>query len=237
VALVLGGGGGIGSAICRRLASRFELAFTFATHDDRAGRLAAELSVGDRVARAIACDATDESQVVGAFEAAEELGSLEAVVHCVGGWDYPRLADLTADQIRSSLDLNLGSGLLALRECARRIADGGRVVLLSSAAAHVAPARQAPYAAAKAGLEVAARVAAKELGPRGVTVNVVRPGATDTDTLREGTSDRAIEAMAGANAMGRLGQPDDIAGVVALLVSPDAGWVTGAVVDATGGLY
>jgi 3-oxoacyl-[acyl-carrier protein] reductase len=126
--------------------------------------------------------------------------------------------------------------LLALRESARRVVDGGRVVLLSSAAAQLAPARQSTYAAAKAGLEAAARVAAKEVAARGITVNVVRPGATDTEALRRGTSPKAIEAMSGANAMRRLGTPDDIAGAVLMLCAADSGWVTGAVIDATGGL-
>ena len=109
--------------------------------------------------------------------------------------------------------------------------------MLSSAPADVAPAKQSKYAATRAGLEAAARVAAKELASRGITVNVVRPGATDTETLRAGTSDRAIEAMATSNAMRRLGTPDDIAGAVMMLVSPDAAWVTGAIIDATGGLH
>jgi len=161
---------------------------------------------------------------------------VHTVIFCAGGWSYPRLTDLTADGIRTEIDLNLVSALLVLREAARRVTDGGRVVLLSSAAAVVAPARQSVYAAAKAGLEAATRVAAKELAPRGITVNAVRPGATDTPTLRARTSERAIEAMARANAMQRLGTPDDVAGVVAMFLTPDAAWLTGTVLDATGGL-
>lgn len=234
-AIVLGGCGGIGAAITERLAPRCRTLATFNSHEGRAQALRGRLALRGDV-EVMRCDATDERQLLAAFDAAETHGPLGIVVHCVGGWDYPKLVDLTSGQIDESLALNLKSGLLVLREAARRIKDGGRVVLLSSAAAAIAPARQATYAAAKAGLEVAARVAAKELAPRSVTVNIVRPGATDTDTLRAGTSERAIDAMAVANAMRRLGRPDDIAGVVESLIFSDVGWLTGCVIDATGGL-
>src|ERR1035437_4295318 len=235
-ALVLGGGGGIGAAVSRRLA--MDHAVTVGCwHDvDRARRLTEELTALGQTAQLVQADATTEEGVVETFDAANRHGDLRVVVHCVGGWGYPRITDLTQQSIDDSLALNLRSALLALRESARRVVDGGRVVLLSSAAAQLAPARQSTYAAAKAGLEAAARVTAKEVAARGITVNVVRPGATDTDTLRRGTSPKAIEAMSGANAMRRLGTPDDIAGAVLMLCAADSGWVTGAVIDATGGL-
>jgi 3-oxoacyl-[acyl-carrier protein] reductase len=235
-ALVLGGGGGIGAAVSRRLADDHAVAIGYLHHADRAKALADDLASQGRTVELVQSDATTEEGVVAAFDAAERLGELRVVVHCVGGWDYPRITELTERSIDASLRLNLRSALLALREAARRVADGGRVVLLSSAAAAVAPPRQSTYAAAKAGLEAAARVAAKEVASRGVTVNVIRPGATDTATLRGGTSPKAIEAMAGSNAMRRLGTPDDIAGAVLMLCGPNSGWVTGTVIDATGGL-
>lgn len=237
-ALVIGGCGGIGAAVTRRLVRAHPVVATYRRHAARAAGLVADVgTTGPHRLVTQQCDATDEDSVSAAFSAAEELGVIHAVVFCAGGWSYPRISDLTAAAVRAEVELNLVSGLLVLAESARRVADGGRVVLLSSAAVAVAPPRQAVYAAAKAGLEVAARVAAKELGSRRVAVNVVRPGATDTETLRACTSDRAIAAMATANAMGRLATTDDIADAVQLLLEQGAAWVTGTTIDATGGLY
>lgn len=236
VALVLGGGGGIGAAVVRRLAADHTVVIHHHTHTERAQALADEVTSAGGQAAIVSADLTTEEGAVAAFDAAEQQGELAVVVYCVGRWDFPKLTDLTVEEIDWSLGLNLRSGLLALRESARRVRDGGRVVVVSSMAATVATPRHATYSAAKAGLEAAARSAAKELGRRGVTVNVVRPGATDTDTLRETTSEKAVEAMSGQNAMRRLATPDDIAGAVAMLVAPTSGWVTGAIVEATGGL-
>lgn len=235
-ALVLGGAGGIGAAVSRRLARESAVAIGCLHGRDRAEALREEIQVAGGVAGVVAADVSTEEGVVRAFDTAEGMGELRIVVNCVGGWTYPKVTDLSVAEIEAAIRLNLVSALLVLRESARRVADNGRVVMLSSAAAELAPARQSVYAAAKAGVEAATRVAAKELAVRGVLVNVVRPGATDTETLRRGTSPRAIEAMANSNAMRRLGTPEDIAGAVCLLTSADAGWITGTVLDATGGL-
>jgi 3-oxoacyl-[acyl-carrier protein] reductase len=236
-AVIFGGGGGIGAAISQELAGSHALVVGYHQNEARARSVADTIDANGGKAVTCGTDATTAEGVDTALRAAEALGPLRTVVHCVGAWHYTRVSDLDAEMIDRDYRTNLRSALLTLSAAARRVTDHGRVVLLSSAAAHLAPVRQASYVAMKAGVEGAARVTAKEVGRRSITVNVVRPGATDTDTLHATTDEKAIDAMANANAFRRLGTPHDVARVVAWLASVDAQWVTGATVDATGGLY
>lgn len=236
-AVVVGGGGGIGAAISERLAATHAVAVGYLSHGARAESVAARINDSGGTAVAVGSDVSTDHGVDAIFTAAEQLAPIRTVVHCAGAWDYTKVDGLTAEIVERDFHTNLGSALLTLAAAAERMTDSGRVVMLSSAAAYLAPARQASYVAMKAGVEAAARVAAKELGRRGITVNVVRPGATDTDRLHISTAGRAIEAMATANTARRLGTPDDIAKVVAWLATDDSAWVTASVIDANGGLF
>lgn len=237
MALVVGGGGGIGSAVARALSlDGYEVVVTYSTRASRAAGLIEDLRAAGRRASFVRLDATLSDQVENLFLRVSGEAQLAAVVHCAGSWTFTRLAELTDKEIDDVLALNLTSALYVLRSASRHLADGGSVVTVSSAAADVAPPRQASYVAAKAGLEAASRVAAKELGGRGIRVNVVRPGATDTELLRSTTSERAIEAMSTSNTLKRLGTPEDVADVVSFLCSDKARFVTGSVVDVAGGL-
>lgn len=230
--LVLGGSSGIGRSVVRRLAAEGRpVVFTFHTGAERADWLCADL--GSRV-RAVRCDVRRPEALAATFD---EVGDdLAGVVHCAGAWTYTRLRDLTVEELDDAGALNARSVALTLQESGRQMPDGGSVVVVSSVAAEMAPARQTSYVMAKAAAEAAVRVAAKELGRQGIRVTAVRPGATDTPQLRATTGEEAIEAMAKAPALRRLGQAEDIASVIAFLLSPEARWVTGTVIEATGGL-
>jgi 3-oxoacyl-[acyl-carrier protein] reductase len=123
-----------------------------------------------------------------------------------------------------------------LREGARRIADGGRIVSMSTSVVGTSLPTYGVYAATKAAVEAMSRILAKELGPRRITVNVVAPGPIATDLFLEGKDQAVIARITGTIPLGRLGQPDDIAGTVSFLVGPDGGWVNGQVVRANGGM-
>jgi 3-oxoacyl-[acyl-carrier protein] reductase len=236
-AVVLGGGGGIGAAVCEALAHTHAVVVGYHRNHERARSVVDQITAGGGTAAPCGADATTATGVDAAVTAAEGLGPLRTVVHCVGAWDYTRVGDLDEDIIDRDYRVNLRSALLALSAAAHRVADHGRIIMLSSAAAYLAPARQASYVAMKAGIEGATRVTAKELGRRSITVNIVRPGATDTDTLHATTDESAIDAMSKANALRRLAAPQDIARAVSWLASAESGWITGATIDATGGLW
>jgi 3-oxoacyl-[acyl-carrier protein] reductase len=141
------------------------------------------------------------------------------------------LADTPDDDYETAFAVNVRGAFLVLREAARRIRDGGRVISVSSIATAVSPAQFGIYVATKGAVEQLTRSLAKELAPRGVTVNIVSPGATDTDMLLDGPR----EEVPRTHPRGRVGRPAEIADAIALLAGERARWITGENVVASGG--
>lgn len=237
-ALVTGGSRGIGRAIVERLArDGAVVTFSFVRDADAAQAVAATVEDQGGAARAVQCDLADGVAIAALFKAAETFGSgLDIVVNNAGVAQTGLIAETTDEEYDEVMDVNTRGTFRALREAALRLSDGGRIVNISTLNTAVRGAGLALYAASKAAVEQFTVVAAHELGPRGITVNAVSPGAVDTDLLRAVNNAEALARIPAMTPLRRLGEPADVADVVAFLVSPDGRWLTGQNLRATGGV-
>ncbi len=238
VALVTGGAIGIGRAIALRLAAE-GATVAIGHHERPADTVVAEIGAQGGHASAIRVDVTDRASVDAALTAVvERHGRLDIVVNNAGGLvARVRIDEMPDAHWQRVIDLNLTSAMFVTRAAAPHLPAGGRIVNISSQAAQNGggPGASA-YAAAKAGLIGFTRASAKELGPRGITVNAIAPGYID-DTPFHATfsTPEAQRSMVAATVVARPGLPADVAAVVAYLASPESGFVTGTVTDVNGG--
>ncbi|GGN52665.1 3-oxoacyl-ACP reductase [Actinoplanes lobatus] len=229
-ALVTGGSRGIGRAVARRLAADgARVVFTYRSSKDAADALAGEIG-----AVAVPCDQADPNTLPAVFEPLQD--GLDILVNNAAITLSRPIADLTPEDFDRVLTINTKFPLLAIRAAIPLLPDGGRIINLSTLNTAVPAPGLALYCASKAALEQITAVAARELGPRAITVNTVSPGATDTDMLQATNTPESLARTAALTALQRLGQPTDIAAVVAFLAGPDAAWLTGQNLRATGGL-
>lgn len=230
-ALVTGGSRGIGRAIVTRLArDGARVVFTYKKNEQAAQEVVRDVP-GTRAVRA------DQEQPDALARAFAPVGEgLDILVNNAAVNPRMPLAELTAAEFDRVMTANARFGALAMREAAALMPDGGRIVNISTLNTVVPAPGHALYCASKAVLEQFTQVAARELGPRGITVNTVSPGATETDLLHATNPPEALTRTAAMTALQRLGDPADIASVVAFLTGPDAAWITGQNLRATGGL-
>jgi 3-oxoacyl-[acyl-carrier protein] reductase len=171
------------------------------------------------------------------FDAAEAaFGGVDVLVNNAGIMKLAKIADSDDALFDQQIAVNLKGTFNALREAAKRLRDGGRVVNFSTSVVGTKLETYSIYAATKAAVETMTAILSKELRGRNITVNAVAPGPVTTELFLNGKSPELVERMAKMNPMERLGTPDDIASVVAFLVGPDGGWVNGQVLRANGGL-
>ncbi|RUU42543.1 SDR family oxidoreductase, partial [Mesorhizobium sp. M6A.T.Ce.TU.002.03.1.1] len=163
------------------------------------------------------------------------FGGLDVLVNNAGIMKLAPLAGMDDADFDRQIAVNLGGVFRGMREGARRLRDGGRIISFSSSVVGLYQPSYGVYAATKAGVEAMTHVLAKELGTRGITVNVVAPGPVATELFLDGKSEALVETITKMIPLGRLGQPADIAGVVSFLAGPDGGWVNGQVLRANGG--
>lgn len=238
VAIVTGASKGIGAAIARRLAADgIAVLVNYASNRQAAEDLVATIESAGGTAIAAQADIAATTGIASLFDKAEAaFGGVDILVNNAGVMALSPIAEVDDAAFEAQLAINLGGAFRGMREAARRLRDDGRVINLSSSVVGLYQPGYGVYAASKAAVEAMTHVLAKELGGRRITVNAVAPGPVATALFTEGKSDEQIRAIAGMNPMRRLGQPDDIAAVVALLAGADAGWINGQVIRANGGV-
>lgn len=225
--LVMGGSRGIGAAIVRRLANDGGMVtFTFAGSQGAADALAAETG-----ATAIQADSGSRDAV---FAAIQAVSPIDILVISAGVFVYADIREGDPDVIDRMIDLNVRAPYHAASEAAKTMPDGGRIIIIGSVNADAVPVTGASgYAMTKAAMQGLARGMARDLGPNGITVNVVQPGPVATDMNPE-HGDFA-DALRSTMAIKRYARPEEIAGMVAYLAGPEAGIITGAMHTIDGG--
>jgi 3-oxoacyl-[acyl-carrier protein] reductase len=238
VALVTGASRGIGRAIALRLArDGAAVVVNYAGRREAAEAVAGEIAQGDGRATAVQADVSKVPDVGRLFDATfNAFGRLDVLVNNAGVILYKLLADTTEEEFDRLMAVNVKGTYFCCQQAAKRLADGGRVVNVSTSITALMQPTYSAYAASKGAVEQITRVLAKELGHRQITVNCVAPGPTDTELFGEGKTEEQKQAFGRMAALGRLGRPDDIADAVAMLCGPDAGWVSGQTIRVNGGL-
>lgn len=238
VALVTGASRGIGAAISERLAQDgFTVIVTYSRSAAAAQALAAKIEAAGGTARSVQADVADAAAVARLFDTAEAaFGGVDVLVNSAGIMKLSPLADTDDGLVDSLIDVNLKGTVHTLREAAKRLRNGGRIVNLSTSVVGLKLETYGIYAATKAAVETLTGILSKELRGRNITVNAVAPGPTATALFLDGKSPELIERMAKMNPLERLGTPEDIAAAVSFLVGPDGGWINGQVLRANGGM-
>lgn len=239
VAIVTGGSRGIGAAIARRLAGDgFDVALSYRSGAEQAAAVAEECRALGARTLAVRADAGSSAECA-AFVAATvaEFGRVDVLVNNAGITRDGLAMRMTDDQFDQVLSVNLKGAFVMSRQVLPLMmkARSGRIVNISSVSGVLGNPGQANYAAAKAGMIGLTMSLAKEVGSRGITVNAVAPGFIDTD-MTVGLNEKMREAALSRIALGRFGRPEDIAGAVSFLASPDAAYLTGQTLVVSGGL-
>jgi len=230
-AVVTGGSRGIGRAIVERLArDGATVIFGYRSRDDDAK--AVEEAVPS--AHGFRADLAEPGAISTLLARADNLDIL--VNNAAAAFTPTPIAEVTEEEYDRIFAVNAKATFQAIQYAARHMRDNGRIITISTLNTKMAPLGGSLYVGSKGAVEQFGAVAARELGARGITVNVVSPGATDTELLRSTNTAEALAGAARMSPLGRLGAPADIADVVAFLAGPDGRWMTGQNLHATGGI-
>jgi 3-oxoacyl-[acyl-carrier protein] reductase len=235
IALVTGGSRGIGAAIVRRLSrDGATVAFTYASSPDRARALEAEVEAAGGRALAIQADSADPAAVERSVAAAlEAFGRIDILVNNAGILVHKPLDETTLEDFERIMAVNVRAQFVAIQAVQKQMGEGGRIVNIGSIVAdRASSAGVALYGMSKAAVAAMTRGLARDLGPRGITVNTVQPGPTETEIVGDEGVRAALRSL---SPVGRMGRDSEIAGLVAWLAGPESSYVNGAALTIDGG--
>ena len=237
-AIVTGASRGIGAAVAQRLArDGFAVAVNYAGDTASAEALVKQIETAGGKAIAVKADVADAAAVRALFDTAEKMfGGIDVLVNNAGIMQLAKIADTDDAQFDRQIAINLKGTFNGLREAARRMRNGGRIINFSTSVVGTKLESYGIYTATKAAVESLTAILSKEMRGRSITVNAVAPGPTATDLFLTGKSPELVERMAKMPPLERIATPEEIAGVVSFLAGPDGGWVNGQVLRANGGL-
>jgi 3-oxoacyl-[acyl-carrier protein] reductase len=236
-AIVTGASGGIGRAVARRLAKDgFAIVVSYAGGASKAEETVSEIEALGGRAVAVQGDVANQADVERLFKTAiDTYGPVEVVVNCAGIMPLRPIAGSDTEVFDKVIATNLRGTFLVLAQAAQHVVSGGRIIAFSTSVIAKAFPTYGPYIASKAGVEGLVHVLANELRGRNITVNAVAPGPVGTELFLAGKTEQQIDQLRKLPPLERLGQPEDIAGVVSFLAGPDGAWVNAQVLRANGG--
>jgi 3-oxoacyl-[acyl-carrier protein] reductase len=238
VAIVTGASRGIGSAVAERLArDGFSVIVNYSGSVEAADALVRKIEAGGGRALAVKADVSDARAVREMFETTvSKFGGVDILVNNAGIMALSNIADTDEASFDKLIAINLKGTFNTLREGAKRLRSGGRIINFSSSVVGLLQPTYAVYAGTKAAVEAMTSVLAKELRGRNITVNAIAPGPTGTDLFLKGKPQAVVDHLAKLAPLERLGEPDDIARAVSFLAGPDGAWINGQVLRANGGI-
>jgi 3-oxoacyl-[acyl-carrier protein] reductase len=237
-AIITGASRGIGAAVAERLAKDgFCVIVNYAGNEAEASGIVKKINTAGGRAIAVQADVSKAAEVARMFDDTEkEFGGVDVLVNNAGVMSLASIATTDDAMLDRTISVNLKGTFNGLREAAKRLRNGGRIINFSTSVVGTKLETYGIYAATKAAVEILTAILSKELRGRSITVNAVAPGPTATDLFLHGKSQDLIDRFAKMNPLERLGTPQDIAAVVSFLAGPDGSWVNGQLLRANGGM-
>ncbi|WP_207515147.1 SDR family oxidoreductase [Longitalea luteola] len=238
VVLVTGASRGIGAAIAKQLAGHgAKLVINYAGSQSEADETVKAIRNNGGDAIALKADVSKPAEVTALFDAAiAHFGRIDVLINNAGIMITKLLKDTTDEDFTRQFEINVRGTFNTMREAATKLANGGTIINTSTTQTRVMTPSYSTYVATKAAVEQLTRVFAKEAGNRGITVNAILPGPTNTELFTKGKTQEQIDRLASLNAFNRLGEVEDIAKVVSFLASDEAKWISGQTIGVNGAM-